>query len=190
MSEHTLSITSLNDFIFCPASIFFHNLDYNTDNLTFQCDDQLNGKAAHETVDNYTYSTSAGILTGIAVYSEKYGLFGKIDILDVEKKLLTERKKHIKSGFDGYVFQLYAQYFALTEMGYVIERLRLYSMVDNKAYPIPLPDEDPAMVDKFERTIAEINSFRFEHFVQSENTKCNRCIYEPLCPFSAIKEEK
>lgn len=57
MSEQTLTITSLNDFIFCPVSIYFHNIDHNADNMTFQCGDQLNGKAAHETVDNSTYST-------------------------------------------------------------------------------------------------------------------------------------
>ena len=64
MSEQTLNITSLNDFIFCPVSIYFHNLDHNADNMTFQCGDQLNGKAAHETIDNSTYSTSNDILTG------------------------------------------------------------------------------------------------------------------------------
>ncbi len=190
MSEQTISITCLNDFIFCPVSIYFHNLEYDADNMTFQCGDQINGKAAHETVDNDTYSTRADVLTGISVYSEKYGLYGKIDILDTKKRLLTERKKYIKTVYDGYVFQLYAQYFALTEMGHTVDQLRLYSMHDNKAYPVALPDEDPVMFQKFERVIAELNSFTMDLFIQNEITKCSRCIYEPLCSFSAIKEER
>ncbi len=190
MSEQTLNITSLNDFIFCPVSIYFHNLDHNADNMTFQCGDQLNGKAAHETVDNCTYSTRSDILTGISVYSEKYGLHGKIDMLDTQKNMLTERKKHIKTVFDGYVFQLYAQYFALTEMGYVVEQIRLYSMDDNKLYPVRLPYEDKEMLLRFENTIYEINTFRFEYFSQKDRSKCLRCIYEPLCSFSVLKEEK
>lgn len=50
-------ITQLNDFIFCPASIYFHNLYGNTDRMLFQSNKQINGTAAHEKVDNHTYSS-------------------------------------------------------------------------------------------------------------------------------------
>lgn len=56
MSENPISISNLNDFIFCPASIYFHLLDYDTDKLTYQDSYQLNGTAAHKAVDSCAYS--------------------------------------------------------------------------------------------------------------------------------------
>lgn len=47
MSEESIMITALNDFVFCPISIYFHNLDTQSDDMTFQSSDQLNGKESH-----------------------------------------------------------------------------------------------------------------------------------------------
>ena len=77
MSEYTISISTLNDFIFCPASIYFHALDADTESFTYQNPDQLNGKSVHQSVDTVSYSTESNILKGIAIYSEKYDLYGK-----------------------------------------------------------------------------------------------------------------
>lgn len=109
--DDIIKISNINDFIFCPASIYFHNLYGNEEKLMFQSKYQLDGTKAHETVDKGKYSTSAGIITSLDVYSEKYRIVGKIDIYDGNKKLLIERKKHVSQIFDGYIFQLYAQYF-------------------------------------------------------------------------------
>lgn len=119
--DDIISISNLNDFIFCPASIYFHKLYGSQDNLTYQSSYQINGSKAHESVDNSSYSTKKSIITALDVYSDKYKLSGKIDIYDMEKQLLIERKKHISKIYDGYVFQLYAQYYALTEMGYAVQ---------------------------------------------------------------------
>lgn len=73
--------------------------------------------------DNAAYSTKVSMLQGISIYSEKYNIIGKIDIFDSEKGILTERKKKVKTIYDGYIFQLYAQYFSLREMGYVVPNL-------------------------------------------------------------------
>lgn len=188
MSEALIPISNLNDFIFCPVSIYFHNLDYESDIMTYQCSDQLNGSAAHQTVDGCTYSTRQSVLTGIPVYSCEYGLYGKIDIFDLEKGVLTERKKKIKTVYDGYVFQLYAQYFSLIEMGYSVNKLVLYSKDDNKSYPILLPENNPEMYCKFKNLIKNIITFNMNDFVQKDLSKCNHCIYEPLCSFSVEKE--
>ena len=63
-------------------------------------------------------------------------IIGKIDIYDKKKELLVERKKHIKEIYDGYVFQLYAQYYCMTEMGYNVSKLQIRSCDDNKIYKI------------------------------------------------------
>lgn len=93
MSENSIPISNLNDFIFCPVSIYFHSLDYDTERLSYQATDQINGAASHTASDNATYSTEKSMLQGIAVYSEQYDLYGKIDTFDVKRGVLRERKK-------------------------------------------------------------------------------------------------
>lgn len=58
MAEKYIPITNLNDFIFCPASIYFHNLDYETDRIALQCSDQINGTASHKSLNEGTYLIS------------------------------------------------------------------------------------------------------------------------------------
>lgn len=58
MSEHPVSITSLNDYIFCPASIYFHALDEGTEKLTYQSTYQING--SDETDSVYIFQMSEG----------------------------------------------------------------------------------------------------------------------------------
>lgn len=179
--DNEILITQLNDFIFCPASIYFHNLYGDTERKIYQSEKQLNGTKAHEAVDEKRYSNRKNILMGLDVYCEKYGLIGKIDIFDKDKGLLVERKRTIKKIYDGYVFQIYAQYFSLIEMGEDVREIRLHSITDNKNYDIPLPEEDLEMLEKFESTIRDIRSFSMEHFTQSCSEKCKNCIYEPAC---------
>lgn len=179
--EAYIKITYLNDFIFCPLSIYYHQLYGGLSERLYYDEVQLKGKAAHEAIDEQRYSTHSKILQGIDVYSNKYKLCGKIDIFDIEKQLLTERKKNITTIYDGYVFQLYAQYFCLTEMGYTISTLRFYSSDTNKVFPISLPQDDPIMFEKFESTIQELHSFKPEDFTPTNPKKCSRCIYNPFC---------
>lgn len=186
MEEDLILITQLNDFIFCPASIYFHNLFYEKGNFIFQNTDQVNGRAAHQTIDQGTYSTRRNVISGLDVYCEKYGLVGKIDVLDKDKKLLVERKKKVKRIYDGYIFQLYAQYYALIEMGYEVESIRIHSIEENKNYEVPLPDDDKSMKDKFETIIKQMRTFNINDFVQDNIEKCKHCIYEPACDRSLV----
>ena len=184
MNEYPILIANLNDFIFCPVSIYYHNLDYETDKMQYQDEYQINGTAAHSKSDSAAYSTRVDMLQGVAVYCEEYNLFGKIDTFDVSTGVLTERKKKIKKIYDGYIFQLYAQYFALTEMGYKVNQLRLYSMDDNTVYRIKLPSEDKDMLGKFQSLIQDIKMFSMNNFIQKNYKKCQKCIYEPLCSYA------
>ena len=108
--DDIIIISHLNDFIFCPASIYFHKLYGGEDTLLYQSHYQIDGTKAHESIDSNRYSTRNSVLTSIEVYSEKYQVSGKIDIYDTDKKMLIERKKHLNKIYDGYIFQLYAQY--------------------------------------------------------------------------------
>lgn len=46
--------------------------------------------------------------------------------------MLVERKKHVSRIYDGYVFQLYGQYYSMIDMGYAVDSLRIHSIDDNK----------------------------------------------------------
>ena len=54
-------ITQLNDFIFYPASIYFHNLYRETERFMYQSEAQINGTAAHSAIDQHTYSDRKNI---------------------------------------------------------------------------------------------------------------------------------
>ncbi len=179
--ETPLNITALNDFIFCPISIYFHYMYDGMERNLYQSGFQLNGTKAHEAIDTSKYSTSADILQGIEIYCEKYNLIGKIDLFNKATGLLVERKKKIKNIYDGYIYQLYGQCFALRDMGYQVHKLALHSMEDNKRYFIALPEDDSERMTGFEGLIDAINTFEFSAFRQTNPLKCKNCIYEPFC---------
>lgn len=63
--EEPIAITKLNDFIFCPASIYFHGLFGSYSEIMYQSQKQPDGKEAHKAIDTGGYSTSTDILQGI-----------------------------------------------------------------------------------------------------------------------------
>lgn len=180
--ETYLPISFLNDFIFCPRSIYYHQIYGSFAKANYQQTPQLAGLAAHRTIDEKKYSTHKNILQGYEVFSPTYNLVGKIDLFDIDKGLLSERKKEIKVIYDGYVFQLYAQYFCLIDMGYKINTLVLYDISHNKTYPIALPDKDVTMFEKFIQLLNDIKKFNLDDPTFTQNPlKCVRCIYNNLC---------
>lgn len=179
--EAYIKITYLNDFLFCPLSIYYHELYGDTNPILYHDKPQIEGKEAHRTIEEKSYSTHKSVLQGIDVYSEKYCLCGKIDTFDVSTGVLTERKKSVKKVFDGYIFQLYGQCFALREMGHDVKKLRIWSKDDNRVYEIPLPEDDSEKFSLFESTIKAFNEFDYESFVQENQEKCMNCIYSSFC---------
>ena len=187
MIDSTIIFSNINDFLFCPVSIYFHNLMGKADKMLTQSHYQINGTHAHQTIEDKRYSSRSSCLQGIDVYCEEYGITGKIDIFDVDTGILTERKKKISQVYEGQIFQTYAQYFALTEMGYVVKRIRLYSMDNNKNHEVKLPMEDPDMKIKFENTLRAMHIFDPSNFKQTNVLKCSKCIYEPICGSSCLE---
>lgn len=110
-----------------------------TDEGLYHASPQTNGRVAHEAVDSKKYSNRKDCITALPIYSSKYGLAGKIDIYRADEKLLIERKYQLKQIFQGQIYQLWAQYFCLTEMGYNVERLAFYEISRNRTIPINLP---------------------------------------------------
>ncbi len=184
--EETILISYLNDFIFCPVSIYFHKLYGTVEKSVYQTTKQSSGTNAHKTIDQKLYSDKKTILQGIDVFCSEFNIVGKIDTFDTETGILTERKNKIAKIYDGYVFQLYAQYYALIEMGYEVKRIRFHSIKDNKNYEIKLPKEDKEMDNKFRKLIKDIHDFDIHTFKAQNIEKCKNCIYEPSCDRSLL----
>lgn len=180
--EPYILISNLNDFIFCPRSIYFHNLYGGYTQKNYHRKAQTRGKAAHKTIDEDEYSTSKHIITSLPVYSQTYGIGGKIDIYDSKKKILIERKYKITTIYDGYRYQLYAQYFAMIEAGYEVEKLAFHSLSDNKRHFIDIPDTTEVSV--FNNLVNEMKSFDPTDDFSPNVNKCNNCIYNELCDLS------
>ena len=78
MDDDYISISTLNDFIFCPYSIYLHNVYMDTDVSLYHAIPQTRGRIAHESVDNKTASNRSNDILTLPVYSEKYHLMGKL----------------------------------------------------------------------------------------------------------------
>ena len=179
--ENYILISFLNDFVFCPRSVYFHRIYESFDPQVYHTDIQVKGRMAHLTIDDKKYSTGKNVLQGFPVFSAEYSLCGRIDVFDKKTGILTERKKKVKKLYDGFMFQIYAQYYCLTEMGYSVRKLFIYSFDDNKNHSVPLPWENPEGERKFKNLLEEINSFRLEDPFSPNIKKCVRCIYRRLC---------
>lgn len=184
--ETYILLSELNDFIFCPRSIYWHHIYGEYDTSLYHTTDQVEGNIAHRAVDTRRYSSRKTILQWLPVYSHQYGILGKIDLFDTKSGILTERKRMIRKVYDGYLWQLYGQYFCLSEMGYVVTWLRLYSMLDNTSYPIGLPNAEDER--RFWHLIERFRKYELDREFTPLKAKCERCIYAWLCDRSLVSE--
>lgn len=180
--ETYIPISFLNDFLFCPRSIYFHQLYSNFNSSVYEQLPQKMGKAAHHAIDQRRHSTRSNILQGLEVYSEKYSLFGKIDTFDLVTGRLRERKREIKAIYEGFVLQIYGQCLSLREMGYTVRHLSLFDLTHNREYSLPLPEDNLTMMTRFGDVVEALKEFDLEDvsFTPVE-AKCRNCIYSNLC---------
>ena len=177
--EFFLPISYLNDFVFCPYSIYLHQVFDNSKEEVYSANPQQKGKSAHDTVDNVTLKKSKKILSGTYVVSTKLGIYGKIDQYFVEERKLVERKFSLTTIYRGYYYQIWAQYLAMEEMGYAVESLCFHSIKNNKRIEIDKPT--PKEVEELKAHIRKIARFDFESEITINPQKCSHCIYAALC---------
>lgn len=151
-----------------------------TDEDVFKAKPQVEGTFAHSATDSGKSSTRKDDLFSLPVYSDELGVMGVIDVYRREKKLLVERKNNLKKIFRGQLYQLWAQYFCLVEMGYQVEQIAFYEISTNKMLYQQLPGavekaELMAFVEKFKNYSPERGVFKINH------NKCVHCIYCNLC---------
>jgi len=175
-----IAIATLNDYIFCPYSIYLHNVYMDTDEGMYKATPQIKGTLVHEGVDHKTSSTKKTDIFSIHVYSDTLGVFGKIDVYKTDKKQLIERKNNLKQIFRGQIYQLWAQYYCMIEMGYEVKSICFYEISTHKTINVPIPSEE----DRTELVLF-INKFRnykpSEDVITVNPNKCSHCIYCNLC---------
>lgn len=179
MGEDYILLSTLNDFIFCPYSIYLHNIYMEADEGIYHATPQTQGRIAHEAVDQKRSSTRKEDLMSLPVVCEALGIMGKIDIYKGAEHHLIERKYQLKQIFQGQFYQLWGECFCMREMGYEVEKVSFYEISTHKMLSQQLPgqkewDELAAFVE------------RFKHFdptmpIETNSNKCAHCIYCPLC---------
>jgi len=182
--ESYILLSELNDFLFCPRSIYFHHIFWRYDKSLYHGAPQTAGTLAHATIDHQKYSTRKNILQGMPVYSEKYGIAGNIDTFDIDSGHLTERKKHITQVYPGNQMQILGQYLCLTEMGYRVEKINFHSLDDNKNYPVNIPTHGDIL--QFEKILDSFKKYRLTQSFVPNPRKCEKCIYRTLCDKSSL----
>lgn len=183
MEEEYISISTLNDFIFCPYSIYLHNVYMGTDEGLYHATPQTKGRNAHETIDTKTASNRADDLQSFPVMSEKYKLMGKIDIYRGKEKELIERKYQLRHIYQGQIYQLWAQYLCMTEMGYDINSIAFYEISTKKKIPIDLPTSE--QLNQFVTFLNKYQSYNPELPITTNYNKCKHCIYCSICDKSS-----
>lgn len=177
--EEGIPISMLNDFYFCPYSIYLHNVYMESDESLYHASPQTKGKESHATIDNHTYNNKINDLTGIWVYSEEYGLYGKIDLYKQKEKKLIERKYTLKRIFQGHIHQLWGEYVCLKEMGYSIVSLSFYEISSNTSIPVSLPSISD--LNNFKQCINTLRRSDIDTPFDLNPQKCRHCIYNNLC---------
>ncbi len=173
-----INISYINDFLYCPKSLYLHIIYDNFDSKVFHDKPQVSGNLAHESIDQNHYSTSQHILQGLSVYSQRLGVKGKIDLYDKQEQSLIERKYQVKKIYKGYIYQLYAQMYCLEEINYPVSKLFIHSLSDNKRYEVALPSK----IEKkeFESLIEKMKSFDENMLLNHKCPHCDNNIYSLL----------
>jgi CRISPR-associated exonuclease Cas4 len=140
---------------------------------------QIRGRNAHESVDNKTASVKNGDMLSLPVFSDELGIMGKIDVYRYAKKLLVERKYQLKQIFSGQIYQLWAQYFCMIEMGYEVSQLAFYEISTNKMIPAAMPQE--AGKQELISLIHNFKNYNPTDSITVNPNKCAHCIYCNLC---------
>ena len=140
---------------------------------------QTQGKASHTTIDHKNYSSIKSDIPGLAVFSDELGIKGKIDLYKGKEKLLIERKHKLLKIYQGQIYQLWAQYFCMAEMGYEVSKLEFYAMSTNTSFPVELPNE--VQKEELKQFIEQFKSYDPSKPQEVNINKCTHCIYCNLC---------
>lgn len=179
--EDYMPITKLNDFIFCPLSLYFKSCYSKFNDNVYYQDRIIAGKIEHDKKHTKDINNILKLIN-FFVYSDKYMIIGKIDEYNILTKELIEYKNNINRIYDGYIYQVWAQYFCLTSMGYAVDKMSIVSISSGEEFIINKPS--PFEIITFNELVEKVRFFRPENYINKINKnfcKCRKCIYRELC---------
>lgn len=169
----------LNDFIFCPYSIYFHNIYKSYNNLLYTDILQIKGKNNHQTIEKKSYKKKNWI-ENFPLSSERYLVYGFADLFNIKEKIIFERKLKIKNNlFLGQKMQLVAQYLCFKDIGISIKKIKVLSQNENKIYTINIPNQKD--IDQLKKLVEKIINFNLDSSLAINKNKCKNCIYKNWC---------
>lgn len=179
-----INISELNDFIFCPYSIYIHHIYDGVDKGLYYSEPQIVGTYSHESVDKKTYTKNKDYLMSLPIWSDNLSIMGKIDVYKISEKLLVERKYKLNKIYRGQLYQLWAQAFCMEEMGYTVNEVAFYEISANKKHIVDKPGKYQYM--ELLSFIKKFKDFDGTNFIQTNMNKCSHCIYKSLCDKTTI----
>ena len=183
--EEYIPITHLNDFLFCPYSIYLHNVYQGAEDQAVKAAPQLSGTKAHKRKEEST--PDGALMLSMPVLSEELGIYGIIDEYDPLGGVLTEYKNHINKVFEGQLVQVQSQAICLAEMEYTLKALRLADLSTGRTVPVRLPTE--ADRQRIKELIGRYKSWSPENRLEVNPAKCRKCIYSALCDKSDMTND-
>lgn len=174
-----IPISTLNDFYFCPYSIYLHGIYDQVDESLYHAAPQVRGSISHEAIDNKKSSTRKNIILAMPIFSEELGIIGKIDSYCVSEGHLIERKYQLKNIYRGHLYQIWAQFVCLREMGYDVKKLSFYEISTRKTIPVDIPALED--INELKQVINRYLLFNPEEEIKVNKNKCSHCIYCPMC---------
>jgi CRISPR-associated exonuclease Cas4 len=131
--KETISISALNQYVFCPRRCALMHVE----GIWSDNEHTAKGTILHKNADERGYETAreAKCLRALPLYSEKYGLNGRADIVEIHagEMIPVEYKKGKRREFDNDNIQLAAQALCLEEMfRIVVKRGFVYHATSKK----------------------------------------------------------
>lgn len=174
-----IPISTLNDFVFCPYSIYLHGIYSQIDDSLYHAAPQVQGSISHAATDSKTSSSRRDDILSLPVFSDELRITGKIDMFRKSEGHLIERKYQLKNIYRGQLYQIWGQYFCLKEMGYDVKRLSFYEISTKRGIPVSIPGKEE--FNELKMVIEKYIQYKPDSKIDTNNNKCAHCIYCPMC---------
>ncbi len=187
MTEDLIPLRMLNEFVYCPRLFWIEYVD----NEFVDSEDTINGRFVHRNVDKVK-SLPEDIsdkfsARSIMLSSEKYGIIGKLDMVEGKDEHISPIE--YKSGsmrddnqaWETDTMQVAAQALLLRENGYTCDEAYIYYEKNRKKIAIPISEN---ILDKTIEKIDEVKALLSTTKIPEpliDSPKCIRCSLAAVC---------
>jgi CRISPR-associated exonuclease Cas4 len=191
--ELILSIYNVSEYLYCQKSCFYKIFGFEENqehNLGM-----IEGRNQHEIVhsDSTRYKEKdIKQLTNLNVFSHKYNVRGKLDLLEIrkDKYIPIEYKKGKRSDYLNHKVQLCLQALCLEEMyNTKIQKAYLYFIQERIRVPVTIDDElRKITINTINQIKEKIKGNNPNLFIKNRNDLCPECSFFQTClPFLTDK---